>query len=201
MIEDPGESIQLRGSYCDNVEISNCNFNIYEINGNKSRQVTNLWFHVGWQDVTVQDCEFRNLTNGNVGGNIWLSGFASNSDYASRNAVIKNNYIEKSCHDESIAVWAGYVDNVIIQENEIYIHEENVDDRSTMNFTFGSQLDGGVVSNIYFMNNNVQCESKESFAYITGEEGSKNIYIEQNTIEYSLFSNDEIEYRNFYCYK
>ena len=201
VVEDPGESIQLRGSYCDNVEISNCNFNIYEINGNKSRQVTNLWFHVGWQDVTVQDCEFRNLTNGNVGGNIWLSGFASNSDYASCNAVIKNNYIEKSCHDESIAVWAGYVDNVIIQENEIYIHEENVDDRSTMNFTFGSLLDGGVVTNIYFMNNNVQCESKESFAYITGAEGSKNIYIEQNTIEYSLFSNDEIEYRNFYCYK
>lgn len=201
VIEDPGESIQLRGSYCDNVEISNCNFNIYEINGNKSRQVTNLWFHAGWQDVTVQDCEFRNLTNGNVGGNIWLSGFASNSDYACRNAVIKNNYIEKSCHDESIAVWAGYVDNVIIQENEIYIHEENVDDRSTMNFTFGSYLDGGVVSNIYFMNNNVQCESKESFAYITGEEGSKNIYIEQNTIEYSSFFNDEIEYRNFYCYK
>ncbi len=201
VVEDPGESIQLRGSYCDNIEISNCKFNIYEIDGNKSRQVTNLWFHTEWKNIIVQDCEFRNLTNGNVGGNIWLSSFASNSDYASCNAVIKNNYIEKSCHDESIAVWAGYVDNVIIQENEIYIHEENVDDRSTMNFTFGSQLDGGVVTNVYFMNNNVQCESKESFAYITGEEGSKNIYIEQNTIEYSLFSNDEIEYRNFYCYK
>ena len=42
VIEDPGESMQIRGSYCDNIEINNCKFNIYEIDGNKNKQIKNL---------------------------------------------------------------------------------------------------------------------------------------------------------------
>ena len=186
--EDSGESIQLRGSYCDNIVISNCKFNIYEVSENKSRQITNLWFHTEWKNIVVQDCEFKNLTNSNVGGNIWLSDLTSNNNYISQNAIIQNNYIEKSCHDESIGVWEGYIDNVIIQNNEFNIHEENVDNRSTMNFSFGNT--GGILTNLQFIDNNVECESKDFFAFINGELGSKNIFIKQNKIRYSIISNN-----------
>lgn len=188
VVEDPGESIQVRGSYCDNVEISNCNFNIYEINGNNSRQVTNLWFQVEWNDIVVENCKFINLTNGNVGGNIWISDLTSNENYMSRNAVIKNNYMEKSCHDETIAVWGGKIDNVIIQNNEFYIHEEEVENRSTMNFTFGND---GILTNLQFIGNIVKSETKDYLMYLNGNEGSENIYIKENDIKYTIISDTQ----------
>lgn len=189
VVDNPGESIQVRGSYCDNIEINNCNFYIYEIDGNKSRQVTNLWFHTEWQDIVIENCKFKNLTNSNIGGNIWLSDFTSNNEYISQNGVIKNNYVEKSSHDESIGVWEGYISNVLIQNNEFYIHEENVNNKSTMNFSFGNT--GGILKDLQFINNNVKCESKDFFAYLNGELGSKNIYIKENKIKYSIISNND----------
>ena len=182
VIEDPGESIQLRGSYCDNIEISNCKFNIYEIDGNKSRQITNLWFHTEWKNIIVQDCEFKNLTNSNVGGSIWLSDLTSNSSYISQNAIIKNNYIEKSCHDETIAVWRGVIENVEIENNEFYLHEEKVENPSFMNFTFGNGT--GKVYNINFINNKVKSEYAGISFYINGN-SSNGIYIQNNNLEYN----------------
>lgn len=188
VINNPGESIQLRGSYCDNIEISNCQFNIYEIDNNKSRHVTNLWFQIEWQNITIENCEFKNLTNSSIGGNIWLSDFTSNNSYISQNAVIKNNYIEKSCHDETIGIWNGHISNVLIQNNNFNIHEENVENMSTINFSFGNT--GGILTDLQFLNNTVNCESKDFFAYFNGESGSKNIYINGNKIRYSIISNN-----------
>ena len=188
VIENPGESIQVRGSYCDNIEISNCNFNIYEIDGNKSRQVTNLWFQVEWNDIVVENCKFINLTNGNVGGNIWISDLTSNENYISKNAIIKNNYMEKSCHDETIGVWGGKIDNIIIQNNEFYIHEEEVENRSTMNFTFGND---GILTNLQFIGNIVKSETKDYFMYLNGNEGTENICIKQNDIKYTIISDTQ----------
>ena len=51
-VKDDGESIQFLCQYVDNISIFNCKFNIYEIDGNKSRQITNLWFTGEWNNVT-----------------------------------------------------------------------------------------------------------------------------------------------------
>lgn len=188
VIDNPGESIQLRGSYCDNIEISNCKFNIYEIDGNKSRQVTNLWFHTEWKDIVVENCEFTNLTNSNVGGSIWLSDFTSNNNYISQNVIIKNNYIEKSCHDETIAIWRGNINNIKIENNEIITHEENVENPSDMIFTFGNN---GTLSNLSFINNKITGESRLNIISMNGNDQSNNIKISNNTIEYTSVSINE----------
>ena len=99
------ESVQLLMLYCDNIYISGCNFNIYEIDENKSRQITNIWLSQEFSNITIDESNLINLTNGNVGGNIWISGSSNNNNYICGNVVIKNNYIEKSCHDESLAIW------------------------------------------------------------------------------------------------
>ena len=189
IVENPNESIQLRGAYCDNIEINNCKFNVYEIENNKSRQITNLWFHTEWKNITIENCDLKNLTNSNIGGNIWMSNF-SNS-YISQNAIIKNNYIQKSCHDEVIGVWGGNIDNVLIKNNNIYVEESKVTDRSRMNFTFGND---GILTNLQFIDNNINCQSKDFFIYINGKDGSKNIYISNNKIRYSVESNEPIIY-------
>ena len=99
------ESVQLLLLYCDNIYISGCNFNIYEIDENKSRQITNIWISREFSNITIEECRLINLTNGEVGGNIWISGSTNDNNYISSNVVIQNNYIEKSCHDESLAIW------------------------------------------------------------------------------------------------
>ena len=99
------ESLQLLLIYCDNIYISGCNFNIYEIDENKSRQITNIWISREFSNITIEECRLINLTNGEVGGNIWISGSTNDNNYISSNVVIQNNYIEKSCHDESLAIW------------------------------------------------------------------------------------------------
>ena len=189
IVENPNESIQLRGAYCDNIEINNCKFNVYEIENNKSRQITNLWFHTEWKNITIENCDLKNLTNSNIGGNIWMSNFSDS--YISQNAIIKNNYIQKSCHDEVIGVWGGNIDNVLIKNNNIYVEESKVTDRSRMNFTFGND---GILTNLQFIDNNINCQSKDFFIYINGKDGSKNIYISNNKIRYSVESNEPIIY-------
>ena len=189
IVENPNESIQLRGAYCDNIEINNCKFNAYEIENNKSRQITNLWFHTEWKNIMIENCDLKNLTNSNIGGNIWMSNFSDS--YISQNAIIKNNYIQKSCHDEVIGVWGGNIDNVLIKNNNIYVEESKVTDRSRMNFTFGND---GILTNLQFIDNNINCQSKDFFIYINGKDGSKNIYISNNKIRYSVESNEPIIY-------
>ena len=189
IVENPNESIQLREAYCDNIEINNCKFNVYEIENNKSRQITNLWFHTEWKNITIENCDLKNLTNSNIGGNIWMSNFSDS--YISQNAIIKNNYIQKSCHDEVIGVWGGNIDNVLIKNNNIYVEESKVTDRSRMNFTFGND---GILTNLQFIDNNINCQSKDFFIYINGKDGSKNIYISNNKIRYSVESNEPIIY-------
>ncbi len=100
------ESVQLLMWYCDNICINNCNFNIERIEGNTERKITNIWLYNEFSNITIQQCKFRNLTEGEVGGNIWITG--SNDNYICNNLKIENNYIEKSCCDESIAIWGRY---------------------------------------------------------------------------------------------
>ena len=158
-IKDDGESIQLLCMYVENVDILNCQFNIPEIEGNQSRRITNLWFNKEWKNINIKGCKFINLTNSSTGGSIWLSNQSSNSNNVSQNVNVEENYIEKSCHDETVAVWQGTIENVLIKSNTFNIHEENVENPSDMNFTFGN---GGILKNVQFMNNTLYCESKGS---------------------------------------
>ena len=97
------ESVQLLMLYCDNVNINSCNFYVDEILENKERKITNIWLENEFSNINIEKCKFKNLTNGEAGGNIWIRG--SDSNYACNNLKIKNNYIEKSSHDETIAIW------------------------------------------------------------------------------------------------
>lgn len=181
-IKDDESSCQVVGDYCNNINISDCTFNIYEINENSLRKLTNLWFRTEWENITIQNCEFINLTNSNVGGNIFLSDATTNDSYISKNAIIKNNYIEKSCHDESIGIWDGNIDNIIIDSNTFKLDDGKVEKPSYMNFTFGQT--GGKVSNIKFINNEISSKYAGIFAYIAGDDGSNNIFIQNNKLEY-----------------
>ena len=190
-VQNNGESVQLLCMYAENINILKCKFNIPEIEGNKLRRITNLWFNTEWKNINVKNCEFKNLTNSNTGGSIWLSNQTTNN-YVSQNANIEGNYIEKSCHDETIAVWDGIVENVIIKNNQFNIHEEKVENPSDGNFTFGSE--GGTLKGLQFCNNKIYCEAKECIITCGGATENKEININNNTITWCKLGK-EISYR------
>lgn len=182
VIDNPGQSIQLSGIYCNNIEISNCNFNINKIADNKKRKITNLWFYTSFDNIKIENNNFINLSDSLAGGNIWIKGDNENTSKESQNIVIRNNYIEKSSHDESIAVWDGNINRVKIENNRIYLHEEDVENQSDMNFTLGSK--NGIIKNVEFRDNTINAESKLCLAVCDGKEESGNINIYNNDIKW-----------------
>ena len=177
------ESVQLQADYCENIIIEYCNFNINEIVDNTSRNITNIWFTKEWNNIKISNSNFVNLTHGSKGGNIWLSDSTETVNYVSGNAEILNNNFEKSCHDESIGIWQGIIKNITISSNSFKLYEDKVENPTTMCFTLGNE---GIVENIYFTNNKIDSESKGNFISCYGDEGSKNIYINDNNIKWTL---------------
>ena len=78
---------------------------------------------------------------------------------------MKDNYIEKSCHDETIAVFGkGVVDGVIIENNTINFDDTNVEIRSNpvMNYGLGSNK----IKNIKLLNNKIKIIANAGFLEI-----------------------------------
>ncbi len=178
-----GDVVQLQIEHIKNCEIYNCEFLVSEIDRSKARPTTNIWITGNNSNIKINNCKIINLSNSNKGGSIWISDMNDTNIDA---IEISNNYIEKSSHDETIAVWGGTIKNVIIENNEFNIHEENVDDPSDMNFTFGNS--GGILQNLVFSNNKVYCESKNYFSFINPANESSSISIKNNNIEWILRS-------------
>ena len=85
----------------------------------------------------------------------------------------------------------GTIDNVRIENNDFYIHEEKVDNPSWMNFSFGNGgSSSGIIKNISFSYNTVNSESIGTIFTCLGEEGSENISINNNTIKWKHLGND-----------
>lgn len=173
--------VQIKLEHLKNCQIYNCEFLVPAIDGNKSRPTTNIWINGNSNNISIENCKIINLSNSNVGGNIWIS----DSNNTNIDTVkISNNYIEKSSHDETIGIWDGNIKNIVIENNEFNIHEENVDIPSDMNFTFGSNT--GLLQNIEFSKNRVNCASRNYLVMISPSAESKSISIDSNNIEYTF---------------
>ena len=189
-------SVQLILFNCSDVLVEECGFLITEGRGNEvnadgGRGATNIWIYGDCHNVTVQNCSLRNLSHASgtpaagesylgAGGNIWVSGYsgADTPDSSITDISILNNRIEKSCHDESIAVWSAESERILIDGNEFDIHEkeDGVTEYSDMIFTFGN-LEG-----VHFTNNTVRAESRNYLFLCGGGEGSEPVDISNNDL-------------------
>ena len=147
--ENPVFMIKVMG--IENFEMFKCNLEAYNINGNTNRHVTNIDFSNHYANIWIEECNLINTTLGPEGGSIWLRGGTEGTG----NVTIKNNYIEKSCHDEPIAIFsAGVVENINIDSNTILVDDTNVPVPSNPVFNLGStSIDK--VRNLNFVNNDV----------------------------------------------
>lgn len=181
------DAIQVFIENTDNITITNCQFEVREIDHDKSRHLTNIWVGGNTSKLNVTDNKIINLSNSSVGGNIWFS-------YGTIQDVnIHHNYIEKSSHDESIAIWQGNIENISIDRNEFYIHEEKVENPSNIVFTFGgiNSNDIHTIKKIQFTNNTVNTSSQTGiFKTATAD----TVIFEGNTVKHQFIAKESASF-------
>lgn len=155
--------------------------------------VTNLDIRTYWYDVIIDGCELINNTYAEAGGTIWVGGGMSGTG----KLVMRNNHIEKSCHDECIGIFGnhvsedgvpyGYVDDVLIDNNTFIIDETNVRIPSSPVFNFGYETLG--IKDIKFTNNDVEMKSGGNFFSV---KNVNNVDISNNDLDLTFLVRSDI---------
>lgn len=162
----------------ENIELTNCDFFTPEIENNSTRIVTGIDCRVYYKNITINNCNIKIYTNGSAGGGIWLRG----GNEGTENVKIYNNYIEKTSHDELIAIFGkGMVKNISIDNNTLI--NSNYKKLSIENFShpvFSVGLDDCLVENVEFSNN--QLEIDTGGPTISWYDKVKNFYVSNNNI-------------------
>ena len=184
----------VRISNAEHVEIFGCNLTALDhtVTGRKM-EVTSIDMRTYWYDVIVDSCTLINRTYAHAGGSIWVRGGVKGTG----KLAVRNNYIEKSCHDETLAIFGqgitedgieyGYVDDVLIENNKFYVDETNVSQPSTIVFNFG--LDTRGISNVRFLNNDVTVKATDDI--MTAFEAT-NVEVSGNTFDITLVTYPEM---------
>ena len=183
----------VRIANAEHVELYGCEISAYDHCETETKLViTNLDLRTYWNDVIIDTCDLINKTYSEAGGTIWVR----SGKEGTGNLVMRNNTIEKSSHDESIAVFGrgsddgvliGYVDNVLIDNNDIIIDDTNVEIPSSPIINFGM----GTVrtSNVTFSNNNLSLKAAGDLIKMSN---ATNVIISNNVFNFTLLYRTDI---------
>ena len=166
---------------------------MYNVENDVDRKVTNIDLRNHWENVTIDGCKLINTTYGSAGGSIWIRA----GEGETRNLVIKNNYIMKSCHDETIAIFGkGEVSNVTIVNNEIIHDDTNVEIKSNPIINLGINVGGNTTSikNVVFDNNNIKIIADGDFMIFTNSDD-----ITVKNCNFDITSLSEKEYVRYFA--
>ena len=181
------ENVMVRIEYAENVDFYNTNIIATNVKEN-NRKVTNIDLKEYWKNINIIGCKLINLTDGIVGGNIWIRAGKEGTG----NIKMEKNYISKSCHDETIAIFGnGEINNAIIQENEFKIDETNVTVKSSPIINIGENMNK--LTNVKFLNNNLDIKAGSLLFWISNSEDVK---INNNSINFENISGNP--YMNYF---
>lgn len=88
-------------------------------------------------------------------GGLWFWSNEKDLSEVSRNIIVRNNYIEKTGHDETLAFFMGAFEDITVENNVIYTHSEPVGDTSAHVIGFGVWDCPTSVKNVVFSGNKV----------------------------------------------
>lgn len=111
-------------------------------------------------DVIFENNTIINLSGARQhSGGLWFWSDANDFSRVSQNAIIRNNYIEKTGHDETLAFFMGAFDGILVENNTIYTHDEPDGYASAHAIGFGVWDCPTTVKNVIFRNNKVDVVS------------------------------------------
>lgn len=178
----------MRVSNAEHVELYDCSLIATDHAVTETKyNVTNIDLRTYWYDVIIDSCDLINVTYAHAGGAIWVRAGTKGTG----KLVMRNNYIEKSSHDETIGIFGrgttedgleyGYVDDVLIENNEFLIDETRVALPSTIVFNFGFDTRG--ISNVDFLNNDVTVKASDD---IMTAYNATDVEVSDNTFNVTL---------------
>lgn len=189
-----GIKTQINIHTSSSVEFFNDNFIITE---NKARfnsenvacEYTNVDCYSNWKNVIINECSLENLSDSEAGGSLWIRDLYG---LGSQDIKVLNSKFHKIAHDETIAVFMGSIENVLIKNNKFNVEDSGLSS-SVMNFTFGSKS-SKVAKNITFENNEIDMCSTGGLIWSTN---ATNLVIKNNKINSTISSKTSGNFRMF----
>ena len=176
------DHFQFDSSFTDGMVIRNCRFLAPDAPET----------HVSIVNIrTSKNAIFENNTIINLtkstcySGGLWLW---SDFKYKTENLTIRNNYVEKTSHDEVVAFFVGEFDGILFENNTVYTHDEPIGHGSHHAVGFGVWDCPTTVKNVVFRNNKFNVVALNDFMMFSNVE---NIKVYDNDIEISGNSPEE----------
>ena len=150
------DHFQLDSNYTKNLTIQNCKFLVPEhVSESSELHVTSVSLHNGINTLFENNTVINLSKSTAYSGGVWFWSDNDNLDHVSENLVVRNNYIEKSSHDEVLAFFHGTFNNITVENNEIFTYDEPSDHASAHAIGFGVFDVPTTVKNVTFSNNSV----------------------------------------------
>ena len=171
---------QLESNYTDGLVIRDCRIiNPHHENAPTERHVTSVSItnshNTVFEDNTVINLSYSPQHSGGV----WFSADSEDFTRVSTNITVRNNYIERTGHDETLAFFMGAFDGITVENNTIYTHDEAVDNASAHVVGFGVWDCPTTVKNATFAHNKIDAVASRDIVMFSDVE---NIEIYDNEI-------------------
>ena len=143
---------QFFAAYADGITVRGCTFRVPPTDeGEEYRNSSCVGFGTCTTNITFENNKIFNFarSEGYSGGLHFAPGLGNLSE----NIKVVNNYIEKSGHDEILAFYMGEFDNIVVENNTFYTHDELVGYTSQQVIGFGVWDCPTTVKNAVFSNN------------------------------------------------
>lgn len=171
----------IRINYAENVELYGCDIIADGVPEDAvHRRISNIDMRSYWKDVVIDSCTLVNRTYAEAGGAMWIRTGAEGTG----NLTVRNCDIEKSCHDEIIAVFGSgaYADDIVIENNTIKVDDTSGEyDSSAPIIKFGTSVDH--VSNVMFVGNDVDVAAGSK---VLDVENAQGVTVSGNLFDFNL---------------
>lgn len=171
----------VRINYAENVELYCCDIVADGVPEDEvHRRISNIDLRSYWKDVVIDSCMLVNKTYAEAGGAMWIRTGVNGTG----GLTVRNCDIEKSCHDEIIAVFGSgaYADDIVIENNTIKVDDTSGEyDPSAPIIKFGTSKDH--VSNVRFIGNDVDVAAGSKVLDI---ENASGVTISGNSFDFDL---------------
>ena len=146
---------QFSARYTKNLTVRYCRFIVPFYEDLEPRQVGSVSIRCSI-DTLFENNYLQNLCGAEgYSGGLWFWSNGEDMSEVSKNIVIRNNYIEKTGHDETLAFFMGAFEDILVENNHIYTHDEPVGYTSAHVIGFGVWDCPTSVKNAVFTGNKV----------------------------------------------
>ena len=171
----------IRINHAENVELYGCDIIADGVPEDAvHRRISNIDLRSYWKDVVIDSCMLVNKTYAEAGGAMWIRTGVNGTG----GLTVRNCDIEKSCHDEIIAVFGSgaYADGINIESNRIKVNDTSGEyDPSAPIIKFGTSKDH--VSNVRFIGNDVDVAAGSKVLDI---EHANGVTVSGNSFDFDL---------------